>query len=218
MRKSRAAFLGAAASLALVGGIGATYAQGQTAEQGRVIHVPPGAVVIVLPGGAMPMTPFSAASMAPMALAGPEDGAASPFVATPDAAVMMRQANRMLDQMMEDAHRAFARPAWIAPDRTIEAAMPGMPQLGGSVRGVVVTSFSDGHGTCTQRVTYAGNGAAPRVEVSSTGNACASEAVPMASPSVRVPPRRAVPRTWQVRYRTRPAWRSAPVQVAQLGD
>ena len=144
MRTSRAAILGAAASVALAGGIGAAYAQSQVAEQGRVIQVPPGAVMIVLPGGAMPMAPFSAASTAPMTLAGPMmAGTGSPFAAMPDAAAMMGQANQMLDQMMEAAHHGFAQPAWahpawIGPGGTIEAAMPGMPRLGGAVRGVVV--------------------------------------------------------------------------------
>ncbi len=225
MRKSRAALLGAAASLALGGGVGATYAQSRNSAQGRVIHVPPGAVVIVLPGGAMPMAPFSAASMiptAPMMLAGPALSAPFPFAAMPDAAAMMRQANQMLNQMLEAAHGGslggFAHPAWIGPGQTVEAATRGTRQLGGAVRGVFVTSFSDGHGTCTQRVIYGGNGAAPKVEVSSTGNACASEAVPMAAPGVQVRPQRAVPRTWQVDYRTRFPARPIPLRVAQLGN
>ena len=86
------------------------------------------------------------------------------------------------------------------------------------MRGVFVTSFSDGHGTCTRRVTYTGSGAPPRVAVSSTGNACASEAVTMAPPGIQIRPQRAVPRIWQVEYRPHSTRRPVPQQVAQLGN
>lgn len=218
MRKFRTAILGAAASLALVGAVGAAYAQSQgtsqAAAQGRVIEVPPGAVVIVLPGAAMPMMPFSAASSVPVALAGPGADAMLPFAPIPGpVAAMMRQADQMMNQMMVSAQRTLAAPPWMAPDRTIEAAMRQMP-LDGTVRGVVVTSFTDGHGTCTQRTTYTGDGAAPVVHVSSAGNACAS--MPITSPSVQPSPRLETPRTWQVDYRSH-ARRPVRLGMVRLG-
>ena len=200
MHKLKLTLLGAA-SLALLGG-GAAYAQSRTAQQGQVIEVPPGAVVLVLPGGVMRAMPMS----------GPMSDAAFPFPSD-----MMRQ----MDQMMADTQRVFDSPAWTAPDQTIEAAMQDMPQLGGRMAGVVVTSFSDGHSTCTRRVTYSGNGAAPKVEVSATGGGCGSAGIPAAAPSTPaampdyVAPRPAIPRTLRVENRSRTA---APMEVAELGN
>ncbi len=195
MRKPNLATLGAAAALALVGTAGIAAAQ-TPSRAGQVIEVPPGAVVLILPAGAVPAMSWS----------GPTLDAAFPFPAMPDAARIVRQ----MDQMMLDAQRAFANPAWTNPDRTIEAAMQGIPAAEGPVSGVVVTSFSDGRGTCTQRVVYSGNAAAPRINVSSTGNACASIGGPVALPKVQPPQRSASPHALWVENRSR------PIEVAQL--
>jgi hypothetical protein len=204
MHKSRIALLSAVASLALLAG-GAAYAQSRTAQHARPIEVPPGAVVLVLPGGMLRVMPMA------MPMSGPMVDAAFPFPSD-----MMRQ----MDQMMADTQRVFDSPAWTAPDQSIEAAMRGMPQAGGPVAGVVVTSFSDGHSTCTRRITYSGNGAAPKVEVSATGGGCASAGIPTAAPSTPaampdvVTPQPAVPHTLRVENRTR----MTPLQVAELGN
>ncbi len=180
------AALGAIASLALLGGVSASFAQGRPAQHGQIIEVPPGAVVLVLPGGAMsPSQPMFDTDVA--------------FPTT----LMQR-----VSQMMADAQRAFAEPSWVSQDRLIDAALQQMPQAGGAVSGVFVTSVSNGRGTCTQRVTYAGNGAAPEVEVS--GNACDCAGLPAAAPTMPAP--RTVPRTLQVKNTT------PPLQVAQLGN
>jgi hypothetical protein len=125
---------------------------------------------------------------------------------------------RQMDQMMADMERSFAAPAWLDPNRTIEAAMPGLPQPGGAIvgplAGVVVTSFSDGHGTCTQRITYKGDGSAPVVQVSSTGDACASAGVPATAPQMQAPAH-AAPHLIQVRDNTRPG---APLVYAQAAQ
>ncbi len=199
MKASRNALIGAAASVALLGTAAAGFAQSPSSQQGRVIAVPPGAVVLVLPAGAVQAPAFDTAF---------------PFPDMPSPVAMIRQ----MDQMMADMQRSFANPGWLDPNRTIEAAMHGMPQPGGAVAGVVVTSFSDGHGTCTRRITYRGDGSAPVVQVYSTGDACASAGVP-ATPSATPPgapevqmPSHAAPHLIQVRDHTRPA---APLVYAQ---
>jgi hypothetical protein len=196
MRKPTLAAAGAAAALALVGSAGIAAAQNPS-RASRAIEVPPGAVVLVLPAGSMPATSWS----------GPMVDAAFQFAAMPDMSRMIRQ----MDQMMLDAQRAFANPAWTDPARTIEAAMRQMPAAEGPVSGVVVTSFSDGRGTCTQRVVYSGNGAAPKVNVSSTGNACASIGHPVALPKAQPPQRALPPHTLWVENRL-PV---RPIEVAQ---
>jgi hypothetical protein len=189
MQKSRIAVIGAVASLALLAGVGVTFAKSPLARYSRVIEVPPDAVVLVLPG----------ATLSP-----PQSVLDADF---PFPAALMQQVN----QMMVDAQRAFAEPSWVARDRTIDAALQQMPRGDGPVSGVVVTSFSNGHGTCTQRVTYGGNMAAPKVEVSSTGNACAEAGMPAAIPATQAP-QRTIPHTLQVKND------AAPLQVAQLGN
>jgi len=192
---TKLAAVGAAAALALVGTAGIAAAQSPS-RASRVIEVPPGAVVLILPAGSMPA----------MAWSGPMVDAAFPFPVMPSASRMIRE----MDQMMLDAQRAFATPAWTDPARTIEASMRRMPAAQGPVAGVIVTSFSDGHGTCTQRVVYSGNGAAPKVNVSSTGNACASIGHPAALPKAEPPQRALPPHTLWVKNRTQ------PIEVAQL--
>ncbi len=201
MQKAKLTLLGAVASLALLAG-GAAHAQSRTARQ--VIEVPPGAVVLVLPGGAMRAVPTGAA---------PGFDAAFP--------VDMIQQMRQMDQMMAEAQRAFAAPAWTDPQRMIAAAMRDMPQPGNGVQGVVVTSYFDGQHSCTRRVTYSGNGAAPKVEVSATGCGGAgtvtpAPGVPAATPYI-APSQPALPHTLLVRNRTRTPG-AAPVQVADLAN
>jgi hypothetical protein len=198
MKASRTALIGAAASVALLGTAAAGFAQSPSSPQGRMIEVPPGAVVLVLPAGAVQA---------------PAVDAAFPFPDMPSPVAMIRQ----MDQMMADMQRSFANPGWLDGNRPIDAAMPGMPQPDGAVAGVVVTSFSDGHGTCTQRVTYKGDGSAPVVQVSSTGDACSSAGVPAtpsAAPEVQMPSH-AAPHLIQVRDNARPAIPLVYAQAAQ---
>ncbi len=211
MRASRTALLGAAASAALLAGAATGFAQApQNGQQygqqtGRVITVPPGAVVLVLPAGSVPVV---APPMAP-------EGVLS-FPDMPSPVAMIRQMDQQMDRMVADMQRSFAAaapgsawgPAWLDPDRTIDAAMRDMPATGGTVQGVVVTMISNGHGTCTQRITYAGNGAAPVVHVASTGNGCGdvgvpgSAPVPAAQPELRAPATAPMPHLIEVKART----------------
>ncbi len=207
MRKSTSVVL---AALGLVAGglagAGSALAQGSPPRQDRLIQVPLGAVVLVLPAG----EPFGSMPQ-------PIFDAGGGFPAMPSPVAMMRE----MEQMMANVQRAFANSDWAnsnwansnwaEQNRAMEVAIP---QDGGQVRTVVVTSFTDSNGTCTQRIVYAGNGAAPKVDVSSTRNACAGAGVPATLPLVVPHPQRSAPRTLMVDNRSG----AAPVQVAQLNN
>jgi hypothetical protein len=87
---------------------------------------------------------------------------------------------RMIGQQEAIMHRMFAdMDSLLAiglpdPDQMIRSVMQGMPQAVPGSSGFVVTSISNGSGTCSQTVTYGypGNGGQPQVKVSSTGEAC----------------------------------------------
>jgi hypothetical protein len=112
---------------------------------------------------------------------------------------------RQMDQMMANMQRSFAMQ---------DAAMRDSLQTGGSMTGVVVTSFSNGHGTCTRRITYGGNGAPPVVQVSSTGDACASAGLPATAPEIQAP-KPAAPRLIEVQNHTHTR---APLVYAQAKE
>ncbi len=112
----------------------------------RVISVPPGATVLILPAGGAPGW-VSDSSLFDNSLISP--------------IAMMQQVNRMMQA-------AFANPA---QDQLMQAAMRQM-QSGGPSFGMVVTSISNGQGTCTRQVKYSGSPDAPKVDVSMTGDAC----------------------------------------------
>jgi len=161
MRSPRTILLGAVAGLALLGA-GTAFAQNVSSAETRVIQVPKGAVVLVLPPDALP---------------GPTFAAGFPFAQMPDTDALVRQ----MDQMMDRMQHIFADPAFTGPYQ--------VQQAGGDVHGVVVTSFSNGHGTCTRTVTYTGDAAAPKIEVKTTGDAsCDSpQAAPLSLPGIRSP-------------------------------
>jgi hypothetical protein len=193
MSAPRSALIGAMASAALLAGTAAGFAQNSAPEGSRLIAVPPGAVVLVLPAGAV---------------AGPAQDVAFPFPDMPPPFAMMRQ----MDQMMADMQHDFALQAAALRD----APEGALRQVGGPVAGVVVTSFSDGHGTCTQRITYRGDGSAPVVQVSSTGgNACAGAGLPAGGPAIQAPDH-APPHLIQVRDHARPA--PPPLVYARAGQ
>jgi hypothetical protein len=90
-----------------------------------------------------------------------------PAAATPDPVAMMQQMDAMMQAQLQQA-----------------AAMQGsVPAADGAYASVVVTSFSDGAHSCTARVVVPGNGAASTVQVSETGDGCASLGVPGAVPA-----------------------------------
>ena len=78
-------------------------------------------------------------------------------------------------RLVAQAQALADTPVWlVGPNPAIEAAMAAMPPGAGQVSGLVVTSTTSGAGTCSERViySYAGNGAAPKVAVSKSGDAC----------------------------------------------
>jgi hypothetical protein len=187
----KASRIAAVASVALFGTAAAVFAQSPAPQGSRTIEVPSGAVVLVLPAGSV---------------AGPAFDTGFPFPDMPSPVAMIRQ----MDQMMANMQRGFAMQ---------EAAMRDLPQIGdgvagGAVSGVVVTSFSNGHGTCTQRITYSGNGAAPIVQTSSTGDGCAGTGTPASSPELPAP-KPAAPHLIEVQNHTH---KSAPLVYAQAKE
>ena len=225
MSKLRTALLGAIASVALLGGASAAFAQSRSGET-RTIQVPAGAVVIVLPPG-MVAPRIAGMSGGPAVVARDRPlQVALPMGGMPDAFAMMRH----MEQLMNQSDAVFNAPMFdmASQQRLMEAAMRGvgaqMGTLPDGAQGVVVTSFSDGHGSCTRRVVYSGHGA-PTVQVSSTGGAaCGAPGLsptatrPAAQPDV-TPPAPAATRTWRVDNQVRqPAAKLPRMVVAQLSD
>lgn len=92
---------------------------------------------------------------------------ASPFAALQQAELALAEVN------MSMAQAAFQ-----------PVDMPAMPP---GAQAVTVVSFSDGTHSCTQRIIYPANGAAPQVQLTSMGGACQAPAFrgkvqPMAEP------------------------------------
>jgi hypothetical protein len=148
---------------ALLAGVGAAGAQNAAAQQ--VVQMAPG-FVLVVPAGTVVQN-------------------AAP-VAMPDPVAMIREMDAQMAQMDAQMQAQLQQAA------ALQAAMPAMPVGNGAYSGVVVTSFSDGQHSCTERVVYPASGAAEKVQVSETGNACGSlGAVPGVTPTAA--PIRAVP-------------------------
>jgi hypothetical protein len=206
MKASRTALVATVAATALVGSVAVAMAQSSMAQSSvvarqRVIEVPPGATVIVLPAGVS-------------ATAGDTAETGFPLADMPSPVSMIRQ----IDDMMAALQNSFTAPAWFGSGPLTQAGFPAPPVPQGPVSGVVVTSYSDGHGVCTQRITYAGNGSAPVVHVSDAGNACSgldlprpASAVPAAAPD-RIAPPHGAPHLIHVRDNTRAP---APLVYAQ---
>jgi hypothetical protein len=196
MQICKTKLLGAVAAFALLGA-GTAFAQSGPGVPVRTIEVPQGSLVLVLPPPAalpavmLPGAPASAAAVLDAEL---------PFVPAPDPARLVARMDRMMSRMQ----RLFATPFFAAPEREIMAALRTAPP-GGMVRGVVITTFSNGQGSCTRTVTYAGGGAAPRVEVRQTGGVSCSRlpSAPVSVPTVPEPTQPA-PRLWQADYRSSP--------------
>jgi hypothetical protein len=128
----------------------------------------PAAILVMLPGPGDMMT------------ANPQLWASQGFdVVTPTPSEIYRIAadqQAAAARLIAEAQQMATAPVWlVGPNPEIEAAMASLPGGGpGQVSGVVVTSTSSGTGTCSERMiySYSGNGAAPKVSVSKSGNAC----------------------------------------------
>jgi hypothetical protein len=128
----------------------------------------PAAILVMLPGPGDMLT------------ADPRSWAAQGFdVVTPPPEVFPITADQPeAARLIAQAQALADAPVWlVGPNPAIAAAMAAMPPGGaGRVSGLVVTSTISGAGTCSERViySYAGNGAAPKVAVSKSGDACAT--------------------------------------------
>ncbi len=171
MRKT-ALLAAAGAAVGLIVSVGSAGAESPAT---RTIQVPAGAVVLVLPG----MGPDAARVLVPAQRLEPGFAMAPLTMTGFDEAFrqMDAQIDAQMHRMMEIAQRDFA----IAPpNQMVPAALGEAPRFG---TGVVVTSFSDGRHSCTQRVTYGGNGEAPVVQTA--GDGCTGLATGLPTPAVR---------------------------------
>jgi hypothetical protein len=130
----------------------------------------PAAVLVMLPDSADVLT------------ADPALWAAQGFdvVTPPPSEIYQLAADReaALRQLIASAQAMADAPVWlIGPNPAIAAAIAGSPMAGpGQISGMVVTSVASSTGSCSERINYSstGNGAAPKVTVSKSGNACAA--------------------------------------------
>ncbi|HEY3911718.1 MAG TPA: hypothetical protein VGM07_17790 [Stellaceae bacterium] len=128
----------------------------------------PAAILVMLPGPGDMLT------------ADPQLWAAQGFdVVTPSPSQIYRIAadqQAAAARLIAEAQAMAEAPIWlVGPSPAVEAAMASMPPAGpGRVAGVVMTAAASGLHTCSETMTYAysGNGAAPQVKVSKSGNAC----------------------------------------------
>ena len=128
----------------------------------------PAAIVVLLPGPGESVT------------ANPQLWAAQGFdvVAPPPSDIdqLMADQQAAAARLVATAQRMADAPIWLlGPNQAIEEAMASLPRGGaGQVAGVVMTSTSSGAGTCSERMvySYSGNGTAPKVSVSKSGDAC----------------------------------------------
>ena len=172
---------GAVAALPIA--LWSTTTHAQPASPGVVLYDAAGGPVAVLrwlkPG--WPRQPAPPAAFAP-------PGAAEPFAAS--FGNLFAQQEAILAHMMDEM-RALTSPMLTAPDagRAMEIGFP-QPGSPGMARTTEVVSISNGHGVCTQTITYAdpGNGAEPRVTVHKVGDACGVIGLPRPAPAAQPTP------------------------------
>jgi len=144
MMAIRNTLLGACLALPLAAFAG--HAQAEQPDGGRTIYVPPGAMVVILPGPGVVAAPATVST------------------GTPEAAQMVRlmaQQQVAMQHMIADMNAIF--PPMAGPDAMLRAAFgPGAPLMAG------------GHGVCSQSISIVdrGDGSAPIVKTSLTGDAC----------------------------------------------
>lgn len=93
----------------------------------------------------------------------------------PDPLLMIRQMDALMAQAQQDEDAMQAQ----------FAAAQNTPVQSG---GVVITTISDGAHSCTQQVTYPGNGGRPEVQLTSTGNGCTLNGMGQAAPNAPLAP------------------------------
>jgi hypothetical protein len=141
-----------------------------------------------------------------------------------DLATMMPAAMQRLiaDQEADLARFAATAEALAAgPSWTLETMLREAPRLGpGEANGFVMTSIMTGQGSCSETVTYSypGNGAALKVTVRKTGNACpaGSPSIPGTEPSVTPTVRPQLPRVLEAEAPPDRLIPTAPIPPAEL--
>jgi hypothetical protein len=149
MTTFRNVMLGACLALPL-----AAFAGSAQADDGRTIYVAPGAMVVIVPGPGVVAAPN-------VVNAGMPD--ATPMIQ------MIAQQQAMMQRMVADMNAMF--PPMPDPVAMLRAAMgTGVPL------NVAVTPLAGGHGVCSQSISIVnrGDGSAPIVHVSQSGDACGS--------------------------------------------
>jgi hypothetical protein len=107
----------------------------------------------------------------------PDDAAAPALPMLPDPQAMLQQMDAMIAQAQQSA-------------AAMQAQFISMQAGAAPEAGVVITTISDGAASCTQRITYPGNGAQAQIQLTSTANGCALEGLtqPAAAPKPASPP------------------------------
>jgi hypothetical protein len=198
-----------AASLLVPLAVGAGTASAQQTDGTRVIRVSAGATVLIVQSAPQSFAP--ATVRAAPGVPGWVSRWSSPGVsagAIPDASPVMHLIARqeaMTDRMMARMDEMFA--GLPDPNALIQATLR---DLGGPMApNVITTSAQPGHGFRSQSVTYvyAGDGQAPRISVTRSGDACGEDGAPGAEAVMQTPeqaPARPAAQTYDIGYPAHP--------------
>jgi hypothetical protein len=159
MKPLRNTLLGACLALPLFAVTG--QAQPAPPNGGRVIYVPPGVTVVILPGPGTLAAPNAANAAAPEAMS---------LIAAPEATPLMQmiaQQQAAMQRMIANMNAMF--PPMPDPNAMLRAAFGA-----GGPLGVSIMPLAGGHGVCSQSISIVarGDGSAPIVKTSQSGDAC----------------------------------------------
>lgn len=100
----------------------------------------------------------------------PDNAASIGFPAMPDPAAMIQQMSALIAQAEQNA-------------AALQTQFPLMPSAM-PASGVMITTISDGSHSCTERITYPGNGGQAQVQLTSTANGCALAGIGRVTPAL----------------------------------
>jgi hypothetical protein len=106
----------------------------------------------------------------------PENAAAPTLPPMPDPQAMIAQMNALMAQAQQNADTMQAQ------FLSMQNNQNGAP----AAAGVVITTISDGTHSCTQRITYPGNGGQPAIQLTSTANGCVLNGMGPSAPATPV--------------------------------
>jgi hypothetical protein len=153
----RSTLLGACLALPLFAVTG--QAQPAQTDGGRTIYVPPGAMVVILSGPGTVAAPTAVVATPNMVNAGAPQ--ATPLMQ------MIAQQRAAMQHMIAEMNAMF--PPMPDPNAVLRAAFGSGPPLG-----VSMMPLTGGHGVCSQSISIVarGDGSAPIVKTSQSGDAC----------------------------------------------